>query len=274
MGHRARGPGLPRSTSASAFAPETIGRSVNRRAGCAGRERLGSRPSRSAVSIPRLSTAAPRRHWRAARHRGRRAPPRPRRGRRPIPWRIARSGLSARAANAPRGRSSCGLLAVSQPVVGHGQEEEVEGVGLAAVGGQASLQGRDGLGVPGPTRYWTTPSVLREMRLARGQGHGPLAQRQRPVQVAPRLRPVGQLPGSVVAAVAPAVLGRRAGPVSAPARPPGRRSRARIVSGIRRSSPEWPESERRPVAGGSPGSSRRSPPGGGLRLARAWARWW
>ena len=36
---------------------------------------------------------------------------------------------------------------MSQPVVGHGQEEEVEGVGLAAARGQAPLQGRDRLGV-------------------------------------------------------------------------------------------------------------------------------
>ena len=47
-----------------------------------------------------------------------------------------------------RSKQLAGFFAVSQPVVGHGQEEEVEGVGLAAAGGQASLQGRDGLGVP------------------------------------------------------------------------------------------------------------------------------
>ena len=44
-------------------------------------------------------------------------------------------------------------------MVRHGQEEQVEGVGLASPGGQASLQGRDRLGVPA-ARYSATPSVL------------------------------------------------------------------------------------------------------------------
>ena len=64
---------------------------------------------------------------------------------------------------------------MSQPVVGHGQEEEVEGVGLAVARRKASLQGGDRLGVP-------TRSVLDDAQrvevdvLGRGQVDGATGQ--------------------------------------------------------------------------------------------------
>ena len=88
---------------------------------------------------------------------------------------------------------------MSQPVVRHGQEEEVEGVGLAPAGGQASLQGGDGFGVPASPVQDDAQRVEGGV-FVRSQFHGPLGERQRPFEVAPGLGTVGQLPGAVVAA--------------------------------------------------------------------------
>ncbi len=70
-----------------------------------------------------------------------------------------------------------GFRVVPQPVMCHGQEEEVEAVELAAAGGQAALQGRDRLGV-------TARAILADAQgvevhsLLRGQFDGAAGQSQ------------------------------------------------------------------------------------------------
>ena len=92
------------------------------------------------------------------------------------------------------------FFAVSQPMVRHRQEEQVEGVRLAAAGGQAALQGGDSLAVPACAVQDDTQRV-QGGGLAGRQVHGSPAQRHRAVPIAPRLGTIRQLPGSVVAAL-------------------------------------------------------------------------
>ena len=92
-----------------------------------------------------------------------------------------------------------GLGEVSQPMVGHGQEEEVEGIDLAAVGCQASLQNRDRLVVPASRAVEGDPERVEVDGFAGFQVHRPTAERHRTFEVSRRHRAVGQPPGQIVA---------------------------------------------------------------------------
>ena len=74
--------------------------------------------------------------------------------------------------------TAAGFFSVSQLVVCHGQEEKVETVVLASPGGQAPLQGRDGLGVLAGTILGDAQRVEGN-RLARRELEGPTCQEQR-----------------------------------------------------------------------------------------------
>ena len=84
-------------------------------------------------------------------------------------------------------------------MVRHRQEEEVEGVRLAAAGGQALFEGSDGLGVLPRAKLGDAQRVEVNSQ-ARRQLDGAAGQRQCATGGAGRFGTRGQLPGSVVAA--------------------------------------------------------------------------
>src|SRR5262249_13857226 len=78
--------------------------------------------------------------------------------------------------------AGAGFLAVPQPVVGHGQEQEVEAIGLAVTGFQALLQGRDRLGVAARS-VMDDAERVEQSALVRGNSLGALDHRQRAVEL-------------------------------------------------------------------------------------------
>ena len=92
---------------------------------------------------------------------------------------------------------------LAQLVAGHGQEEQVEGVGLALAGGEAFFQGGDRLGILARTVLGNAQRVEVDGRAGRQRDRLP-GQDQRLLGIAQGGRAGGQPPGQVVVMLTPA----------------------------------------------------------------------
>ena len=90
-----------------------------------------------------------------------------------------------------------GLDRVAQAVMGHRQEEQVKGIGLALAGGDALLQGRDRIGMPARTVLGDAQRVEVDRRAGRERGGFP-GQDERALGIAQPGWAGEQPPGQIV----------------------------------------------------------------------------